>query len=146
MFVTVKKIGSEPEMKKAFAIREEVFVKEQNVAKEDEYDEFEESATHFLAESREGVPFGTARWRYTSNGIKLERFAVMEGARGKGVGMALVEAVLEDIEKHPESDGKTIYLHAQLSAIPLYEKFGFKKYGEEFEECGIKHYQMKKEV
>lgn len=138
----VKKITESRELQQAFGIREKVFVLEQNVPKEEEYDEFEETSRHFLAMDKQGQPCGTARWRFTDKGVKLERFAVLKECRGRGVGQALVVAVLEDINRHPQAEGKTIYLHAQLSAIPLYEKFGFVKQGEQFSECDILHYRM----
>jgi predicted GNAT family N-acyltransferase len=72
----------------------------------------------------------------------MERFAVLEEARGQGVGQALVAAVLADIEAMPEAKGKMKYLHAQLHAMPLYAKFGFQQVGEQFEECAILHYKM----
>jgi predicted GNAT family N-acyltransferase len=144
MNITVKKITTDQELQQAFDIREEVFVKEQNVPKEEEYDEFEKESTHFLAQNSDGWSLGTARWRFTDEGIKIERFAVLHGARGRGAGMALVEAVLEDIAAAPNSRGKKIYLHAQLTAVPMYEKFGFKKVGDIFDECGIDHYKMEK--
>ena len=141
MTVPAEKITDKTSKERAFKIRETVFVLEQGVNPQDEYDEFEEISTHFLAKL-DGKPAGTAIWRFTSYGIKLERFAVLQEARGKGVGQALVEAVLKDIASVPESKGKIKYLHAQLSAIPLYAKFGFEKVGDMFEECNIKHFKM----
>ncbi|GMQ30367.1 GNAT family N-acetyltransferase [Algoriphagus confluentis] len=141
MSLRVEKIFDTSVFEEAVKIRELVFVIEQKVSKADEYDQFEESSTHFLARL-DGKPVGTARWRFTENGIKLERFAVLKEARGKGVGKALVEAVLKDISLDTNSNGKVKYLHAQLDAIPLYSKFGFKKVGEMFEECRIQHFKM----
>jgi predicted GNAT family N-acyltransferase len=138
---TVEKITTKEQLDAAFYIREQVFVVEQEVAAEEEYDEFEDSSLHFLA-SLDGKPVGTARWRFTANGVKMERFAVLEEARGQGVGQALVAAVLADIEAMPEAKGKMKYLHAQLHAMPLYAKFGFQQVGEQFEECAILHYKM----
>ena len=135
---------TEAKMELAFAIREEVFVVEQQVDREEEYDEFETISRHVLARDESGNPVGTARWRFTENGIKLERFAVLKNSRGTGVGSALVAAVLKDIAESPDTSGKKLYMHAQVEAIPLYEKFGFKKVGEMFEECNIKHYTMEK--
>jgi len=138
---TVEKITTKEQLDAVFHIREQVFVVEQEVAAEEEYDEFEDSSLHFLA-SLDGLPVGTARWRFTANGVKMERFAVLEEARGKGVGQALVAAVLADIDGMPEATGKMKYLHAQLHAMPLYAKFGFQQVGEQFEECAILHYKM----
>ena len=72
----------------------------------------------------------------------MERFAVLKSHRNKGVGYALVNAVLEDIANNPASADKKRYMHAQLGAVSLYEKFGFKKVGKQFEECNIMHYTM----
>jgi predicted GNAT family N-acyltransferase len=142
MSLQVGKIANGEEQKAAFKIREEVFVVEQEVDPAAEYDEFEGISTHFLAKL-DGIPVGTARWRITQNGVKLERFAVLNQERGKGVGQALVEAVLSDIAANDATADKLKYLHAQLSAVPLYLKFGFEKEGDIFEECNILHYKMK---
>lgn len=130
-------------LSKAFKVREEVFIVEQKVQKEEEFDEFEMESTHFVALEPDGDPIGAARWRKTSIGIKLERFAVVKTSRGRGVGAALVAAVIEDILSK-EGENQLMYLHAQLEAVPLYEKFGFKKKGDLFEECNIWHYTMER--
>ncbi len=133
-----------PELKKKlFAIRQEVFVVEQEVDPDEEFDEFEDISTHFVALDANDDPIGSARWRETKNGIKLERFAVKATRRGDGIGGALVQAVLDNIEKS-KGKGNLLYMHAQLKAIPLYERFGFQKKGEQFEECNIQHYSMEK--
>ncbi|MGM0944928.1 MAG: GNAT family N-acetyltransferase [Bacteroidota bacterium] len=143
MSLLVEKVTGKTGLDLALKIREEVFVFEQNVDPEVEYDQFEDESEHFLA-SINGKPVGTARWRFTENGIKLERFAVIKEARRNGVGQALVTAVLRDIMVHPEAQGKKQYLHAQLQAVPLYSKFGFQKIGDIFEECNILHYRMER--
>lgn len=119
-----------------FEVRQTVFVDEQQVDPTLEYDEFEETSHHFLALC-DDEPVGTARWRRTPNGIKLERFAVLKDHRGKGIGSMLVEAVLEDL---PNKDN--VYLHSQLQASGLYKRFGFEEEGDIFEEAGIQHYKM----
>lgn len=143
MAITVTKVRSREEMETVFDIRKKVFVVEQHVDPKEEYDEFETSSSHFLA-LVDGYPAGTSRWRFTGNGIKLERFAVLKSTRRQGVGQALVKAVLDDIAAEPEARGKPVYLHAQLPAVPLYRKFGFEREGDVFMECGIAHYTMKK--
>lgn len=128
-------------MDAAFAIRRAVFVEEQHVPAEEEYDEFETESQHFLAYLG-GQPVGTARWRRTSKGVKMERFAVLASARRQGVGQALVRAVLADIFSQQPEPIESIYLHAQVTAMPLYEGFGFVAVGPQFDECGIQHYKM----
>jgi predicted GNAT family N-acyltransferase len=142
MQIEVSKVISPEELELVFRIREEVFVFEQQVAPEEEYDEFEDRSVHFLAKYGD-LPVGTARWRFTGIGVKLERFAVLKPYRSKGIGKALVSTVLEDINQTPAANGKVRYMHAQLAAIPLYSKFGFEKEGEMFEDCQILHYKMK---
>lgn len=137
----VEKITIKESFDQALKIRELVFVIEQGVDPAAEYDEFEKESWHFLAKMN-GKPVGTARWRFTKDGVKMERFAVLKEARGKGVGKALVAAVLEDVQSTPEANGKSKYLHSQLTAMPLYSKFGFERVGELFEECNIQHFKM----
>lgn len=140
--LTVRKATNPSELRHAFQIRETVFVKEQQVAPEDEYDQYEDSSTHLIVYDAEEKPCGTARWRQTDQGIKLERFAVLRSHRGQGVGRLLLETILWDIEEDPNANQQPIYLHAQTPAVGFYEKFGFDAVGEEFEECNIKHYEM----
>lgn len=131
--------------KKAFAIREEVFVVEQKVSSDEEFDEFEDESHHFVALDSNDEPIGSARWRKTEKGVKLERFTVKKNLRGKGLGSAIVQAVLDDLQEKV-SAGTFLYMHAQLDAIPLYAKFDFQKKGEQFDECGIMHYLMWKHL
>jgi predicted GNAT family N-acyltransferase len=134
--VEVKKISNPAELEIVFEIRRKVFVEEQACPPELEW-EFEDESTHFMALVN-GVPGGAARWRKTNKGFKLERFAVLQEFRGEGVGQALVKAVLADL---PDA-ADYVYLHAQVQVVNLYQKAGFVKEGEQFEEAGIQHYKM----
>jgi len=136
--IQVRPIENDTDLKTAFAIRQRVFVEEQAVDPEIEYDEYEKVSHHFLA-NVDGLPAGTARWRKTGNGIKMERFAVLQEFRGTGVGTALMLHLLRDIGA-PE--GRVIYLHAQNQVIPFYEKHNFQVSGGEFEEANILHHKM----
>src|SRR5882757_7492141 len=136
MSVKVNKVYAHDDLEKVFAIRREVFVGEQNCPPELEW-EHEEESNHFLA-TVDGVPAGASRWRKTDKGYKLERFAVLKPYRGNGVGQALVQTVLNDLP----ADAEYVYLHAQIDAVTLYLRFGFKKVGEQFEEAGIQHFKM----
>ena len=118
-------------------IRKKVFVIEQKVRPEEEFDEFENTSNHYLGYYGT-IKAGTARWRNTDEGIKLERFAVLQKYRDKGIGSAILKRVLDDIK----GEGKKIYLHAQLPAVKFYERAGFVKEGDMFSECNIDHYKM----
>jgi len=123
-------------MKTAHNIRYDVFVIGQNCPEDIEW-EFEEVSTHFLVFDNED-PVATARHRRTEKGYKLERFAVLERNRGKGYGHIVLKAILEDLKDVTSM----IYMHAQIQVLPFYEKLGFIKEGNLFEEAGIMHYKM----
>ncbi len=139
--IEVRRITHPAVQQAAFGIRREVFVDEQGVPTEAEYDQYEAVARHFMAYAG-GEPAGTARWRFTDKGVKLERFAVRKPYRGRQVGSALLQAVLDDVRQHPGYLDQPIYLHAQVTAMPLYTKFGFRTVGNLFVECDIEHYKM----
>ncbi|HVV54844.1 MAG TPA: GNAT family N-acetyltransferase [Mucilaginibacter sp.] len=136
--ISVRKVTDPIDLEKVFAIRREVFVGEQNCPPELEW-ENEDMSHHFLA-TVNGEPAGASRWRKTDKGYKLERFAVLKKFRGNGIGQELIKAVLADLP----ADADHIYLHAQVQAVSLYERFDFVKTGPEFTEAGIRHYKMKR--
>ncbi len=121
----------------AFDIRRKVFVDEQHVSREEEYDSHEEESMHYLVYV-DDIPVGTARWRKTDSGIKLERFAVLKESRNTGAGSAILKKVLDDVIPTKER----IYLNAQITAINFYLKAGFVTEGDEFLEANIRHYKM----
>lgn len=132
------KFSTHPDLAKiASAIRNEVFIQEQYVDPALEHDAFDYTADHYLL-YLENTPVATARWRYTENGIKLERFAVLKTYRGKGFGDLLLKEVLADVLPL----NRPIYLHAQTQVIKYYKKHGFKKKGRPFYEANIEHYLM----
>ena len=124
-------------MNKAIDIRHEVFVIGQNCPANLEY-EFEEESTHFLVFDNNKA-IATARYRKTEKGYKLERFAVLNKERGKGYGNLVLKEILKDLKNF----SGLIYMHAQEEVLPFYEKLGFEKEGDIFEEAGIMHYKMK---
>ena len=136
--IEIKKFafGNSKLMQIAHQIRHEVFVIGQNCPEELEW-EFEEESTHFLVfDNKKAV--ATARHRKTEKGYKLERFAVLASERGKSYGKKVLQAILSDLA---DFNG-LIYMHAQVQVLPFYEKLGFEKEGEIFEEAGIMHYKM----
>jgi len=124
------------QLKAAFSIRRTVFIEEQKVQEVDEFDEYESTSMFCLSyEGEEAV--GTARWRISDKGIKLERFAVLKKYRNQGHAMAMMRFILNEVPK-----SRVIYLHAQSTVVSFYESFGFTVKGESFIECDILHYLM----
>ncbi len=122
------------------SIRETVFIVEQGVPRELEWDGEDARCIHVLARSDSGTPIGTGRMG--SNG-KIGRLAVLADWRGRGIGGELLRSL---VSKAYESKFKSVYLHAQTRAIPFYEKYGFRKEGAEFTEAGIPHVKMVKSL
>jgi predicted GNAT family N-acyltransferase len=122
------------------AVREQVFTIEQNVAREDELDSFDATARHVLAHDLGGNPVGTGR---LTTDRKIGRMAVLRDWRGKHVGEAMLNLLIEQARALNYPD---VELHAQTHAVPFYEKFGFAKQGDEFVECDITHFNMRREL
>ncbi len=119
-------------------IRMQVFVLEQNVPYEEDWDE--EESENYIAYNDQDIPVGTMRWRDLGDVIKIERVSVLKEYRNKGYGEKLMNCALDDLKLITT---KPIILHSQLLAIPLYERLSFEKYGEIFYEAEIPHYAMK---
>jgi len=119
------------------AVREPVFVIEQNVPIEEEWDALDPLCHHVIARDFNHKPIGTGR---LTPEHKIGRMAVVREWRGKAVGAALLQVL---IDKARELGWHEVSLNSQVSAIGFYEKFGFVSYGEEYEEAGIMHKSMK---
>lgn len=119
------------------AIRTEVFVNEQAVPEEEEWDDLDERSQHVIARSDDGQPIGTGR--LTPKGT-IGRMAVLREWRGRGVGDAILRVLLEIARARHIRE---IEIHAQSHALAFYERAGFEAYGEEFDECGILHRHMR---
>ena len=136
MDVNVKIVKSRSEKELVLSIRKDVFIRGLNIPEYLEIDKNEDMATYVLAYVK-NKPVGTARWRKTKKGIKLERFAVLEKYRSNGIGTKMTKFILKNLE-----ETQLIYLYAQDSAIKFYEKLGFKSIGNLFKEVGINHQEM----
>lgn len=121
----------------AYKIRHTVFVDEQHVDKNLEYDGLDSEAVHYMVYFDE-KPVATARWRETKEGIKLERFAVLTEYRNKYIGAFLLVQILEELKKSK----KRIYLHSQDTAVNFYKRNGFEIVGDSFIEANIVHFNM----
>jgi len=128
------------EIEQVFSIRTEVFVKEQKCLPSEEFDELDAVAKHYLLFENE-LPVATGRYRRTDKGIKIERIATLESARGKGYASIIVNHLMAEASvAYP--DCSYFYLHAQVSVMPLYSSLGFQAYGETFIEADIVHQAM----
>ena len=122
-----------------FRLRHTVFVEEQGVPSEQEFDQDDLNAIHIVAIS-EGEVIGTLRVIRRDEHFKIGRVVVAIAARGKGVASRMLENALEYYEV--EARGR-FYLTAQTDKVRLYGKFGFKAFGAEFFDGGIPHIAMK---
>ena len=124
-------------------IRTTVFQEEQHIPSELEFDGLDHAATHLLAYFN-SQPVGTARIRFIDeNIIKIERLAVLPEARRKGVGKKLTQKALDFAQ---ENNYETAILNSQVYIKELYEKLGFRQIGEVFDEAGIPHIKMSKDI
>lgn len=118
-------------------VRETVFVLEQHVPPEMEWDELDENAFHVLARDHNAQPIGAGR---LTQDFRIGRMAVLKEWRGEGVGTAL----LQQLTQHARARGdKEIVLNAQVSAIPFYANHGYSEEGARFIEAGILHQRMR---
>ena len=122
------------------AIRREVFILEQQVPPEEEWDGRDDESWHFLALDGSDGPIGTAR--LLPDG-QIGRMAVLEAYRRAGVGGRLLE---EAVDKARAIGLTRVFVHAQTHALSFYERAGFVVEGEEFEEAGIRHRRMSMEL
>jgi predicted GNAT family N-acyltransferase len=121
-------------------LREQVFIIEQGVPRELEWDGEDEASSHFLACNEAGQPLGCARLLPTG---QIGRMAVLKEQRGSGLGMRLL---LEAIEHAKRLGFRRVSLHAQTHAAGFYLKAGFSPVGDEFMEAGIPHQAMELEL
>ena len=121
-------------------VRIEVFVIEQNVPVELEWDEGDEVSTHAVAYDEQGQPVATGRLLPDGH---VGRMAVSQSLRGKGIGKQVLIALLEQARQDGHQE---LVLHAQTHAIPFYERQGFIVEGEEFIEADMPHRLMRKRL
>ncbi len=124
----------------AQAVRTAVFVHEQGIAPEDEWDAADATALHAVLFDMNGQPLGNARLLQPSAGLaKVGRMAVLKKARGHGYGARLLQALLREARRR---SNKEVRLSAQRSAEKFYAAHGFMVVGEPFDEVGIAHVEM----
>ncbi len=125
-------------------IRADVFVGEQRIPAEMEWDEGDVDALHAVAYNRMGRPLATGRLLEHVPGVaKIGRMAVVASSRHGGIGRAVLDALLEAARERGDREA---VLHAQLAAAPFYERAGFARRGPEFDEAGIGHVEMSRSI
>lgn len=133
---TVREAGWDADHHALHAIRKTVFVEEQQVPEELEWDEMDTYCRHVLACAPDGSPIGTGR--LLPDG-RIGRMAVLKPWRGRGVGGAILTYLLTLARR----DGfASVELHAQTHALGFYARHGFTPRGDEFMEAGIPHRVM----
>jgi len=116
-------------------IRTEVFIQEQKIAAEDEWDQDDKHAVHFILYDQTRA-IATARllpnhW--------IGRVAVLKTDRGRGLGKALMQAIIKYAQ---EQQLDQLCLSSQVHATSFYQELGFACFGEVYEDCGIPHINM----
>ncbi|WP_318023303.1 GNAT family N-acetyltransferase [Paucibacter sp. B2R-40] len=135
------RVGSWAELgAEAGAIRQAVFVEEQKIPAEMEWDAADESCLHAVAFNQQGEALATGRLLPHVPGVaKIGRMAVSQAMRGGGVGRAVLDALM----RAARAQGyREVLLHAQISAAGFYARAGFTQRGAVFEEAGIGHVEM----
>jgi YbgC/YbaW family acyl-CoA thioester hydrolase len=121
-------------------IRTEVFVEEQRIPADLEWDDADAGAVHAVAYNRLGFALGTGRLLEHVPGVaKIGRMAVRRTVRGSSVGRAVLDALLHAARQRGDREA---ILHAQTSAAPFYARAAFAERGPAFEEAGIPHVEM----
>lgn len=123
----------------AFTLRREVFVWEQKVPEEEEHDEYDLTATHFVAIA-EGEVVGTLRLIALPEHAKIGRVAVRQAFRGRGIAKKLILAAMAHARDRGE---ERFYLTAQSDKLGFYESLGFAAFGPQFMDGGMPHRAMR---
>jgi predicted GNAT family N-acyltransferase len=140
--VNVKVVENEKELEDAFSVRRTVFIDEQEVPEEEEIDQYEKDAVHFVS-YQEGSPIAAGRFRVVDGYGKVERICVLKTARKTGAG----KAIMNKIEAYASEKGlHKLKLNAQTHAIPFYSGLGYEVASEEFLDAGIPHKTMIKKI
>lgn len=122
------------------AVREAVFIREQGIPADLEWDEEDARAIHFLAIAADGRAIGTGR--LLRSGV-IGRMAVLADCRGRGVGRALLTGLLDTARERGDA---AVTLSAQTRVVGFYKRMGFTPVGEVYLEAGIPHQRMRRRL
>ncbi|MFL5822442.1 MAG: GNAT family N-acetyltransferase [Solirubrobacteraceae bacterium] len=138
----VRRALGEHELQAALALRHEVFCVEQGVPEREEVDGRDPEGIHLVAVA-DGQLLGTCRLVVVARTVQFSRLAVRSASRRRGIATALLEAA--EAESRAAGAGR-IVLHAQTYARPLYDRVGYRPRGSVFQEAGIEHVAMEKDL
>jgi predicted GNAT family N-acyltransferase len=131
------------DLQQAFEVRRQVFVREKGISEDLVFDGHDRETLHMVVKDREKV-IGSARVQFlTDNQAKLERMAILKHYRRKGIGKEML-LFLDTLWK--DKQVQQVIIHAQLEVVPFYKLCGFDELGLPFQEAGIKHIKMRKQV
>jgi len=126
----------------ARTLRTQVFIDEQKIPAEMEWDDADAGCVHAVAVNRLGHPLATGRLLQDAPGVaRIGRMASVQSVRGSGVGRQVLDALMNAARQRGDSE---VVLHAQTSARPFYTRAGFAPHGAVFEEAGIPHIEMRR--
>lgn len=143
--MNIQVVENQQQLQDAFSVRQTVFVEEQRVVAEEEYDEYDEfgsSAKHVVLYDN-NLPVGAGRMREVDGIGKMERICILASHRGKGAGR-IIMGVLETLAA--EQNLHKAKLHAQTHAEPFYRKLGYETVSDVFMEANIPHVVMTKRL
>ncbi len=138
--MNILKVSNEQEQKDAYFVRQKVFVEEQNVSLEEEMDQFDDIATHFVG-YEDNLPVAASRLRYVEGYGKLERICILKKYRGRGYGKQMILHMEQEVSNQGYEKSK---LNAQIQALDFYKNLGYEVVSEEFMDAGIPHVTMTK--
>jgi len=141
--IIFKLVEDGSELDGAFHVRRAVFVEEQGVDEDIEYDGLDNEALQMVVKQDDEI-IGTARVRFLGEDkAKIERMAVLQSFRRRGIGSGMMSFLASELKVRRISH---VVLHAQYIAIPFYEACGYSSMGSPFWEAGIKHIAMEKRI
>jgi predicted GNAT family N-acyltransferase len=141
--ISYKLVESGKELAEAFKVRKEVFVKEQGISEDIELDNHGSEALHIVVKDGKRV-IGTARVLFPAPSVaKIERMAILRPFRRKGIGSRTISFLNTELKNRQIEKA---VLHAQYSSVAFYKSCGFVESGIPFNEAGISHLRMEKEL
>jgi len=141
--LSYKLVASDRELEGAFAVRRQVFTEEQGISEDLVFDGHDREALHMVVKDGKRV-IGTARVLFLAdNRAKLERMAVLEPFRHKGIGKGIVSFLNKELRNRQLEQ---VVIHAQYGVVAFYKSCGFEELGMPFWEAGLKHIKMQKRL